>query len=234
MTKTGRLFGIGIGPGDPDLLTLKAIKALKEIDIILAASSPKNDYSVALEIARPHINEEAQIEFMKFPMTRDENEREEAWLENSRRTVHLLKQGKDIAFLTLGDPLVYSTFGYLMRKLNIHAPEIEIKIIPGITSFQAAAAKTNTILCEDGESLTIFPGIAEDNELADTLKTQNNVVILKTYKNINTIKNTIKKLGREKNFKFISNLHLKDEFITNDLSLIPEKPSYFSLIIAKD
>ena len=164
-TSRGTLFGIGVGPGDPDLLTLQAIKRLEKVDIILAAASPRNEQSIALSIARPHLREDVETLRLNFPMTRDREILKEAWDNNARLTLEMLNSGKNAAFLTLGDPFVYSTFGYLMRTLKCLDPELSIQVTPGITSFQEAAARTGTMLCEGGQSLHILPGILDEEEL---------------------------------------------------------------------
>jgi len=132
---SGHLYGIGVGPGDPELLTIKAAKVLGRVDLILAASSTKNDDSLALDIARPHLKPDARVIRLGFPMSRNEDTLQSAWEENARLVLNELEQGHDAAFLTLGDPLLYSTFAYLLRTLRSLAPEQAVTIIPGITSF---------------------------------------------------------------------------------------------------
>ena len=230
-TSRGTLFGIGVGPGDPDLLTLQAIKRLEKVDIILAAASPRNEQSIALSIARPHLREDVETLRLNFPMTRDREILKEAWDNNARLTLEMLNSGKNAAFLTLGDPFVYSTFGYLMRTLKCLDPELSIQVTPGITSFQEAAARTGTILCEGGQSLHILPGILDEEELHACLAARGSAVILKAYRNLPVIRNCLEKAGKEKNCVFVSRLGLDGEAIQTGLAGI-EKPNYLSLILA--
>jgi len=124
-TKTGTLYGIGVGPGDPELITLKALKVLHRVPHIFAACSTKNSYSLALSIVRCHLNG-AGIEHLPFPMTKDTQVLASAWERNARRVLEVLATGSDAAFVTLGDPLTYSTFGYLLKTLKRLDPGVSI------------------------------------------------------------------------------------------------------------
>ncbi len=193
---TGILYGIGVGPGAPDLLTLRAVKALAETDVILAASSAANDYSLALRIASPHVNKEARILKLGFPMSKDRAILQKAWSEAAAQTLKILAKGENAAFITLGDPLIYSTFAYLQREVKKLAPEAQIRIVPGITSFQAAAAKTGASLCEGAETFTLIPGILQEQKLARLLDNPDPAAILKVYRNHEAIKKALAKSGR--------------------------------------
>ena len=138
--KPGTLYGVGVGPGDPELITLKAVKVLNHVKVIFAASSSKNEYSLALENAKSHMLNGAEVVRLSFPMTRDQEILEKAWEENATRILDFVQQGKDVAFITIGDPLTYSTFGYVMETIQEMAPEVPVCVIPGVTSYQAATA----------------------------------------------------------------------------------------------
>jgi precorrin-2/cobalt-factor-2 C20-methyltransferase len=233
MNESGTLYGIGVGPGDPDLLTLAAIKRLALVDVVLAASSSKNEYSLAQSIAEPHLPETVHIKRLKFPMTRDRDALSRAWEENTAIAIDLLDQGKNLAFLTLGDPMIYSTFGYLLRGIQRVRPSVPVEIIPGITSFQAAAARTQTVLTESGENLVIFSGVGDEKQLARTLDMADTGVILKAYKNFDALKQIITRHDRNKQTVFVSRLGHHDERITRDLDEITEHPHYLSLLLVK-
>ncbi|MEG2171998.1 MAG: precorrin-2 C(20)-methyltransferase [Desulfovibrionaceae bacterium] len=230
---TGTLYGIGVGPGAPDLLTLRAAATLGKVDVILAAASPRNDYSTALETARPHLNPHAEIVRLEFPMTHNAALLTTAWNVAADTTEAILRQGRSAAFITIGDPLVYSTFGYLSRTLQARWPDLPLEIISGITSFQAAAARTNTILCEGKESLLILPGINGGASLKQGLEFSDNTVILKAYKNFPAIREALEQAHCLKNATFASRVYLNDEMFTRDLSALPAVPPYLSLVLAK-
>lgn len=225
---TGTLYGIGVGPGDPDLLTIKATKILANVDIVLAASSTKNDYSTALSIAQPHMQAEVEVVHLGFPMTRDENILLKAWEHNAKIVADLLNQGKNCAFLTLGDPLIYSTFGYLKRTLEALDTDYAISVVPGITSYQASAARTGTILCESGENLLLASGVRATEDTKELLHSVDNAVILKTYKNFSELKNLLHDTNRKDSAIFISRLGMDGEIIERNIEDAPEKPHYFS------
>jgi len=225
----GTLYGIGVGPGDPDLLTIKAVKALARTDVVFAASSTKNDYSVSLSIAAPHLRDDVQIIRLGFPMSRDGSVLRAAWDENARTVAGHLAAGRQCAFLTLGDPLIYSTFGYLLRTLRTVCPQAPVEIVPGITSYQASAARTATILCESGENLLLLSGVGDGLEQA--LNYADNAVILKTYKNFAAIRKAVTAAGKENQSTFVSRLGMDGEIVAESLQDAPEKPHYFSLML---
>lgn len=228
----GTLYGIGVGPGAEDLLTLRAVRLLARVDVILAAASPSNDYSAALETARAHLRPDVEIVRLEFPMTRDKARLHAAWTTAAATTASLLRQGRNCAFLTIGDPLVYSTFAYLMRTLKEVAPECAVEIVPGITSFQAAAAATGTVLCEAGENLLVLPGINDAGTLERGLGMADNAVILKAYRNFPVIRQAMRAAGRAGACIFASRVERAETHIAHGLDGLPDKPPYMSLILS--
>ena len=233
MTSFGTLYGIGVGPGDPDLITLKAVKILQKVDVVLAAASTKNESSLALSIAAPHLRESAEVVRLNFPMTRDQAVLDKAWRANADIVYELLQAGKSAAFLTLGDPLTYSTFGYLLRTLNGLLAQIPVQVVPGITSYQAAAAHTGRVLVESGESLAVVSGVAGEDELTRALSGVQCAVILKAYKNMPVIKKVLAKLGLTGSSVFVTRLGHEGQEVITSLDEVPDKPSYFSLILVR-
>jgi precorrin-2/cobalt-factor-2 C20-methyltransferase len=233
MTRYGTLYGIGVGPGDPELITLKAVNRLKKVDVVFAAASTKNEASLAQSIAAPHLHAGVEVIRLDFPMTRDEALLAEAWRANADTVAGQLALGRDAAFLTLGDPLTYSTFGYLLRTLNGLLSQIPVVVIPGVTSYQAAAAFTGRVLVESGENLAVVSGVAEEAELERILSAADSAVILKAYKNMPVIRRVLAKLGLADSAVFVTRLgHEGEEVITN-LANVPDRPSYFSLLLVR-
>ena len=228
---SGCLYGVGVGPGDPDLITLKAIKILGSVVVILAAASTKNEDSLALDIARPHLRHNARIVRLGFPMCRDAHTLQTAWIRNAELVLAELRKGHDAAFLTLGDPLLYSTFAYLLRTLRGLDPDLLACVIPGITSFQAAAAATETVLAEGAENLVILPGIREPAELRHNLAQADNAVILKTYTNFAAIREELRNFPLQTHCVFASRVGMKEELITRSLAEAPDNPTYLSLML---
>ena len=231
--KTGTLYGIGVGPGDPKLLTLKAAELLGKIKWIFAAASNKEGKSLALQIAEQFIHPNAQIMPLYFPMTRDKQTLEKAWQENCEKVKSVLKKGQDAAFLTLGDPSTYSTFTYLLRKLN-QGSLFNVEIVPGITSYQASAAITGIPLAEAEESFTIVSGAKGTSELEQALKYADNIVVLKAYKHYWQIVNLLKQKGLAEKTVAIRRCGLPDEEISFNIEeWNGEEKSYFTLLIIK-
>ena len=232
--KTGTLYGIGVGPGDPDLITMKAVKILNQVDIVFAAASTKNDHSLAVNIAREHIPDSATVIRLKFPMTRDKNKTRRAWKAHSQTIIAELEKGKKVAFLTLGDSLTYSTYGYILKYVQTMAPHLEVQTVPGITSYQAAAARLNTPLVEGEESLMVVSGVNGGNRLRELCGKPENVVFLKAYRNVSDIKAAIDETGKYPLCVGIKSCGLPDEEIVNDIEeLSQRKPDYWTLILTK-
>ena len=230
--KNGTLYGIGVGPGDPELLTLKAVKILIRIDVVFAASSTRNKHSLAVNIASQHFKKDVPVVLLGFPMTLEKKELVSAWKKNAQQVIDVLKKGRDTAFLTLGDPMTYSTFGYLMRTIKEMEPDIAVKIVPGITSFQAGAAAAGHILAEAEESFTVVSGALGAENLKQVIDHTDNVVILKVYRNYRGIMDTLDQLGLKGNAILISRCGLEDEEIVHDLEQRPDTvPHYLSLLL---
>jgi len=232
--KTGTLYGIGVGPGDPDLITIKAAKILNRVDIVFAAASTKNDHSLAVNIAREHIPDSARVIRLKFPMTRDKTETRKVWKEHAHTIIAELEKGQNVAFLTLGDSMTYSTYGYILKYVQTLAPYLEAQTVPGITSYQAAAARLNTPLVEGEESLMIVSGVKGGNRLRELAGKPENVVFLKAYRNVTDIKSAIEESGKYSSCVGVQSCGLPDEEIVSDIDeLSRRKPNYWTLILTK-
>ena len=232
--QTGKLYGIGVGPGDPDLLTLKAVKVLQRVSVVFTAASSRNDYSLALEIARPHIPREARVHTLAFPMTRDDAAKQAAWGANAAVVVDYLKQGRDAVFLTLGDSLTFSTFGYLLRQIKMRHPEVAVETVPGITSYQASAAALNMPLVEGEESLLVLSGAQGGDRLREQQGKADNVVFMKAYRNVPSIYAALDEADMLRHAAGVVRCSLPDEEVIRDISALAERePNYWTLIIAK-
>ncbi len=228
----GILYAIGVGPGAADLLTLRAVDALKKTHVVLTAASPKNDYSIALDTARPHLRPDCETLRLEFPMTRNRDVLEEAWGLAAEKTLAVLESGRNAAFLTLGDPLVYSTFAYLHRHLKRIAPDAQVEIVPGITSFQAACARAGLSLCEGEDNVRIVSGINDAAVLEREIADADTAVILKAYRNFPAIASALEKLGRARTSLCVSHVEQEKEEIRQGVDA-GRKPPYMTLIISK-
>ncbi|EFK09461.1 precorrin-2 C(20)-methyltransferase [delta proteobacterium NaphS2] len=232
--QNGTLYGIGVGPGDPDLITLKAAKILQQVETVFAAASTKNSHSIAMEILSPHMNSDVPVVRLGFPMTRSKIELAHAWENNAHQVMEFLKQGRKAAFITLGDPMLYSTFGYMYRTIRNKAPDIPIEIVPGITSYQAGAAAAGEILAEAEESVAVISGALGAQNLKRIIHQTDNVVMLKVYRNYGKIMDMLDELGLMENATLISRCGLEDQEIIHDLRNRPDvPPPYLSLLLIR-
>lgn len=223
MTQKGRLYGVGVGPGDPELLTVKAVRLLKACDVI-AIPQKDSEKCVALKIAAGAAPEALAkpILALDMPMIRDRKLRERAYAEAAERIQALLAEGKTVVFLTLGDPSIYSTYGYLHSL--VHEAGYEATFVPGVTSFCAAAAALGEPLCEDGEGLHILPGNAS---VSAGLGTR---VFMKG--GVPEVRRMLK--DHDGPVLGASNVGMDHERLYGSLAQIPEDAGYFTLIIAKE
>ena len=153
----GKMYGIGVGPGDPELLTLKAVRLIRESAVVAVPGTAKEE-SVAYKIVKQAIPEldEKEIIPVPMPMTKDKDLLERSHEAGAKLVREQLDAGKDVAFLTLGDPTVYSTYLYIHKRID--AAGYDTEIISGITSFCAVSAKLNTGLVEKAEPLVQIDG----------------------------------------------------------------------------
>ncbi len=234
--KKSILYGVGVGPGDPELLTVKAIKIIQSVDIIFAPFSTKNEYSIALNIISPYIKKETKVIKLQFPMTKDKTALQRVWKENAEKIISYLNDGKNGAFITLGDPMTYSTFGYIAHILKKLHKQIEVKVVPGITSYHASAAVSQTVLAKANESFAVISGTIKKEVLHKILNEIDNAVILKVYKNYREIIDLISQENMIKECVFVSQCGLTGEKVIygiENIKNLREKPSYLSLIILK-
>lgn len=232
--QTNVLYGIGVGPGDPELLTIKAARILNETDVIYAAASSDNDYSIAYDIIRPYIHKK-NVQRLSFPMTKDKDALEQAWRANASQVLKTL-QTTNAAFVTLGDPLTYSTFGYLMQTMNTLVSNVHfrVEIIPGITSYNAAACRSGLSLVSGEECLFVTSGALGGAKLREIAHIADTIVMLKAYRYFNHIYDTLEELNLLDHAMLISRCGMEGEQVVTGLRhLRDEKLPYLSLLLIK-
>lgn len=228
----GTFYGIGVGPGDPDLLTMKAIKVIHEADVIIAPRSEKKGDSTALTIATPHLKPGAEILNMVFPMVYHSDTLTDAWTENRRVIGELLDAGKNVAFLTLGDPMFYSTYIYVFLLLK--DADYLVKTVPGIPAFCAIASQIGYPLVEGDDVLSIVPATADEATVDAIMKASNNVVLMKMSRNFDGIVGKLKENGLAENAVMVTKCGLEDEQIVTDVTGVAAKDvNYLSTILTR-
>ncbi len=184
---TGKFYGLGVGPGDPDLLTLKAVRVLQDCQVVFVPRARTGQGSRAREIAGLHIGQGSEVVELVFPMTKDSEKLEESWRVSVDRVAAVLMSGRNAAFLTLGDPMLYSTYIYLLKGLRKALPTLEIETVPGITSITAAAALADFPIGEGDEKVVIVPASGDIGDLEELLDRFDTVVLMKVARNLQRI-----------------------------------------------
>jgi precorrin-2/cobalt-factor-2 C20-methyltransferase len=174
-----KLFCVGCGPGDPELLTIRALNLITEADVIFVPTSKVDKPSIALSIVAKYIKETTKIINLVFPMVKDKDSLKDYWKKNTLEISQMVRSGKKTLYLTVGDPSLYSTWIYIHRELKKNHKDIEIEIIPGITSIFAFAAESKLSLVEGNEHLSIVPACYDLNKVKNTVKASDTIVFLK-------------------------------------------------------
>ena len=223
--RNGILYGVGVGPGDPELLTIKAARLIKECDVLAIPQKKTGEcfaYRIALA-AVPEVKNKPLLA-VDMPMTRDKAVREAAYKTGAEKVSKVLSEGKNVAFLTLGDPTVYSTFAYLAPQ--VRALGFDVVWVPGITSFCASAAVLGQSLCADREELHIIPGGINAEEALSLPDTK---VFMKG--ELDMLLGAIREKGL--NVQAVENCGTEKEQVYNSLDEIPEDAGYYLVTVVK-
>ena len=170
---------IGCGPGDPDLVTVKATAFLKNADTIFAPTSREGRPSIALSIVQKYLSDSVEIVNLIFPMVKDKEHTESYWRTNADQIAAAAKSGKNVVYLTVGDPSLYSTWIYIQREISSRYPQIQIRIVPGIPSVFALAAQAKISHVEGDETLGIIPACYDLDKIKRTASSCDTLVFLK-------------------------------------------------------
>ena len=228
----GKFYGVGVGPGDPELLTVKAIKILKNIDAVIAPKTEKKSDSLALSIVEDYLREDTEIVYQTFPMVRDFAESKVVFEKNQQEILNLLDAGKNVAFLTLGDPMFYSTYIYVFQLLQECG--IEIETVPGVPAFLSISSYIGKPLTFGNEVLTVIPATAPKEKISDALKFSDATVLMKVYKNFSEVVDLLADENMLENAVLVSRQGLADEKIITDLEAHKsEKLNYLSTILTR-
>jgi precorrin-2/cobalt-factor-2 C20-methyltransferase len=232
----GQFVAIGVGPGDPELLTLKAARLLKAADVVLAPVGERSDRSLAAEIVASLLDtKRQQLLHLSCPMRSDEADRAERWAQIAADIAVMVRNKKSVAFVTLGDPMFYSTFLYLYRELQNRYPDVPIAIVPGISSVYAAASLAGIPLGLVDETFSVVPATASDVEIETALSRRcGTVVLLKVYRAFERLRQLLRRLDLEQNAVYVRRIGLEGEKVMHDLSQVTaDDLDYMSLILVR-
>lgn len=220
---------IGVGPGDSELMTVKAVKAIEAADIIIAPVKKEGaTASTALSIAKPYVEDMSKVEYFYFPMVHgfSEDEKTKSLFETHGKTIdQWVNEGKTVVFLTLGDPSIYCTYSYVDPYVS------EVSYIPGIPSFINGAALAKQSLVLGDESLCVLNMTDEEDVLREKFKLHSSIVVMKVCINQALLKELIVKGKRQ--VTLMSNIGLENESITTDIKALDNKLPYFTIAIIR-
>lgn len=224
---TGTLYGIGVGPGDPELITLKAHRILQRVPVIAWPAPPEGD-SMARRIAAPHIAHDPieipirmPIEATRFP--------DRAVYDRAAADIGAhLDAGRDVAALCEGDPFFYGSFMYLFGRI---APRFEVVIVPGISSLMAAAAALDSPLASRNDLLTVVPGPLDEDALAEAIAGADSVAIIKIGRHLAKVRRVLDRMGLSDKANFVAYATMETQALRPLASVSDDRAPYFSLIL---
>ncbi len=229
MADKGKLVGVSVGPGDPDLMTIAAVKAIEAADVI-ATPNIGHKRQTALGIAAEYVSNKELLD-CSTPMVNNREERRAAYDDSARKICEVLDSGRNVAYLCLGDIAIYASYAPVHER--VLAAGYEASIIPGVTSFSATAARLGQVLCEGKERLLIAPVMGGDMD--EILDTKANKVLMKSRHEIVELRDKLEARGELEHASMVANCGLPDEKVFYDLSEITEDDSdYFSVVIVKE
>jgi len=235
------LIGIGVGPGDVELLTVKAVKAIQNADIIMCPASSEDRPSIAFSVVSPIIDKSKNQKIVKliFPMTKNKDVLEATWKKNAKIMAETVLTGKNVVYLTIGDPYLYSTWIYMHKDLKENYPDMDINVIPGLVSMFTFASKVGVSIAEGAEKVAIIPSCYDLSSVKEIAKNSESMIFLKDGRYFDKVIEVLKESGFPDNsiFAIGQDLGTKNEIIrkmtlgeVNDDTLTTK---YFSILVVK-
>ncbi|MEH7606151.1 precorrin-2 C(20)-methyltransferase [Priestia megaterium] len=230
----GTLYGLGVGPGDPELITVKAFRKLKESPVIAYPKKQKGSKSYAQKIIDVYFSaNEKDMLGLVFPMTKDPAILERKWTETVERVWEKLQEGKDVAFVTEGDPMLYSTFIHMMRLMQERHPETPIQVIPGISSINGAASRLGIPLADGDEHVAIVPAREDYETMKKVLMENDCVIFIKVAKVIDFMVGLLKELDLLEKASVVTKVTSDEEIIWKASELEGADLQYLTLMVVR-
>ena len=233
--RTGSLYGVGVGPGDPELLTIKAQKTLQKVAVISFTQLDDGKESYALSVVRG-VLEAAKPEFLAITIPSDDETpvSPQTWTDAAAEIAGHLSQGKDVAFITEGDPMLYSEFFQVLGSVQSVVPDLEFEVIPGVSSVMAAAASSGMPLVTHGQRLTILPKVYGIDDLREAITNSDTTVLMEVDRDLLQALANLEKLGLTGKATYVRQASTSRENVVEDISkLEAEDLDYFSLLIIR-
>jgi len=235
------LIAVGCGPGDPDLLTVKAVKAIQNADIIMCPTSKEGKPSIAFSVISSILDKTKNQEIVNlvFPMTKDKKTLELTWVKNSKILAEGIFAGKNVVYITVGDPYLYSTWIYLHREISKNYPEIKITVIPGIVSMFTFASKVGISLAEGAEKFSVIPSCYDLSQVKEIAKNSDTMVFLKDGRYFDQVIELLKESGFSDDsiFAIGQDLDTENEIVKKltlgEVTKDTLTSKYFSILVVK-
>lgn len=233
----GKLYGISLGPGDPGLITRRSWALLQRTDTVWTypvRSTKRESYALGI-VQRSGIALPAQHHALLFPMTHDAEKLSKHWLKAGQQVLTLLQTGQDVLFLVEGDASTYATFGYLAQSVTALQPAVQVQTVPGVTSFHASAAKLNTPLSEQDDTIAIVPAAYGVDMIARLLDDFDTLVLMKVKPLLDDIIALMERKQLAQHCTFIEKAGAPEErIVTNITQLKGQTVNYLSLLLVKN
>lgn len=234
MSNLGTLYGLGVGPGDPELITVKAFRVIQESPVIAYPRKRKGSKSYAQRIVDVYIRPgEKDMLGLVFPMTKDQEILDREWNKAVELVYEKLQEGKDVAFVTEGDPLLYSTFIHMMKLMQELHPEIEIKTVPGISSFNGSASRLGIALADGDDHVAIIPATDDYDAMKKALEDHDAVVFIKVAKVMDLMIRVLKDLNLFDKASVVTKVTSDEEVIWSMDELEDAELEYLTLMVVR-
>jgi len=235
-----KLFCVGCGPGDPELLTVRAVNLIKSAEVIFAPTAREGKPSIALSVVEKYIDRSTKTVSLVFPMVKDRESLKDYWKRNAEEIASVVRSGKNVVYLTVGDPALYSTWIYIHRELKRNHKDIEVEIVPGIASMFAIAAKAKISLVEGEETVAVVPACYDMDRVRRTANACDTVIFLKDGRYFDNVIEMLGQAGFQDDATIAIAQDVSDEGEILEVRKLSElrgkkgpTEKYFSIMVAK-
>src|SRR3954467_3907552 len=230
----GTLYGLGVGPGDPELITVKAFRRLQESPVIAYPKKLKGSKSYAHRIVEVYINPaEKEMLGLVFPMTKDEDTLRAEWTKSVEAIYRYLVQGKDVAFVTEGDPMLFSTFIHLMNLMKSMYPDVPIETVAGISSFNGSVNRLGIALADGDDHVAMIPATEDMEEMRRVIENHDAIVFIKVAKVLDAMLDLLEEMNLLERTHVVTKVTSDEEVIWDVNELRGAELNYLSCMVVR-